>query len=344
MKRCLKCMEEYEDSYEICPCCEGVDEGALNDGFSLQAGSILQGRYIVGAVIKERETDVFYIGWDALFDRKVQIQEFFPQYCAATRAGTQVTVDDWAKTLFEAGRALFLKYSRQLIRLYSEEDVITYHACFEENNTAYAIMDHRSDQTLKEYLDSQPIQGEAARRLLFKAARAVEKAHHVGVYHGDVGLDSFWVKSEDQLILKDFGAACYVSGEPGTKDCRRAGCGGDVYGLAMLFGQMAFGEETGVLKKPMDFRKKRPGADMGSLERIQRMKTSALSVLAGVTESVAAGAGRLKLQQGYRRMEDALMRARNAPGRDGADSKVETQEEQQSEAEAAMETGEMTEG
>ena len=56
---------------------------------------------------------------------------------------------------------------------------------------------------------------------------------------------------------------------------------------------------------------------------------SALSVLAGVTESVAAGAGRLKLQQGYRRMEGALMRARNAPGRDGADSKVETQEEQQ---------------
>lgn len=81
---------------------------------------------------------------------------------------------------------------------------------------------------------------------------------------------------------------------------------------------------------------------MGSLERIQRMKASALSVLAGVTGSVAAGAGRLKLRQGYGRMEDAVMWARNGAGRDGADLKEETQEEQQSEA--AMETGEMAEG
>ena len=41
-------------------------------------------------------------------------------------------------------------------------------------------------------------------------------------------------------------------------------------------------------------------------------------------------------------MEDAVMWARNGAGRDGADLKEETQEEQQSEA--AMETGEMAEG
>ena len=46
----------------------------------LKPGYILQERYITGTLRAEGETDLTYIGWDGLFDRKVLIQEFFPRF------------------------------------------------------------------------------------------------------------------------------------------------------------------------------------------------------------------------------------------------------------------------
>ena len=76
MKRCLNCMEEFEDHLRICPACGGGK--GREYPFALKAGSILQGRYIVGNCQRARACDIRYIGWDALFERKVFIEEFYP--------------------------------------------------------------------------------------------------------------------------------------------------------------------------------------------------------------------------------------------------------------------------
>lgn len=243
MRRCLNCMEEYPDQYESCPHCGFISGAVPDSSISLPPGSILQGRYIVGTIIKIRETDIFYIGWDALFNRKVEIQEYFPRYCATRSDSVQISVYDSKQELFEAGKELFIRHSRNLIRLYEEEDVITFHACFTENRTAYAIMDYRETQTLDQYLEGRTIRVQEAKEWIFKAARAVEKAHEIGIYHGYVGLDSFWTGPGGRLILKDFGAARYISGEPGIIDYGRAGFGTDVYGLARMFCRLITGEE-----------------------------------------------------------------------------------------------------
>lgn len=243
MRRCLNCMEEYSDQYESCPHCGFLYGADWNDGINLPPGTILQGRYIVGTVIKVRETDVFYIGWDALFERKVEIQEYFPKYCAARSGRIQLSVYDSKQDLFKAGQELFVRHSRQMIRLYKEEDVITYHACFAENGTAYAVMDYRNYQTLGQYLEGQKLRARDAKEWIFKAAGAVEKVHGIGIYHGYVGPDSFWVCPGEKLILKDLGGARYISGKPGIVDYGRAGFGTDVYGLAKMFCQLMIGEE-----------------------------------------------------------------------------------------------------
>ncbi len=243
MRRCLNCMEEYPDNYEACPHCGFIDGVTQNGGINLQPGTILQGRYIVGTILKTRETDVFYIGWDALFDRKVQIQEYFPRYCAARSGQPEMSVYDSKQEMFAAGLELFVGQSQQLIRLYKEEDVITYHACFMENGTAYAIQDQQSSQTLADMLEGHAIRVKDAERWLYAAADAVQKAHQVGVCHGQIGLDAFWVQPGGGLILKDFGASRYISGEPGIVDYGRVGYGTDVYGLAKMFCQMIVGQE-----------------------------------------------------------------------------------------------------
>ena len=79
MVRCFECMEEYEETYSKCPYC-GEERRWIQQGKEyLNPGTKLQNRYIVGKARKKRETDIIYIGWDAIFQRKVLIQEFFPE-------------------------------------------------------------------------------------------------------------------------------------------------------------------------------------------------------------------------------------------------------------------------
>lgn len=246
MRRCLQCMNEYPEEYaDVCPHC-GYVHGATESGDGLlRPGTILQGRYIAGTVIKNRDTDVCYIGWDALFDRKVMIQEYFPRYCASRSGKEELTIYASKEEAFKRGLELFIWQSRQLIRLYREEDVITYHACFEENKTAYAVMEYREYRTLEDYVKrkGQALGSREAYEWLRKAVQSVEKAAEIGVYHGQIGPDTFWVKENGDLVLKDFGPWRYVSGEPGIVDYGKAGERTDVYGLSRLFVWMITGKD-----------------------------------------------------------------------------------------------------
>lgn len=243
MRRCLNCMSEYQEKFEnTCPYCGYISGTTINGDVCLRPGVILQGRYIVGTVKKARDNDLLYIGWDALFDRKVFIQEYFPRYCATRSAKADLTIYDSKKEKYLEGLALFCAQSRELIRLYKEKDIITYHSCFQENQTAYAVTEYREEQTLREWLEKEKPGEEDALALLRSAVRAMEKVHRIGVCHGMVDPDTFWVARDKSLILKDFGAWRYLSGEPGVVSYGKAGPETDVYGLARLFCQILTGK------------------------------------------------------------------------------------------------------
>lgn len=242
MRRCLNCMSEYLDQYEDrCPHC-GYVHGTTQSGASdLTPGSILQGRYIVGTAMRSRDTDLFYHGWDALFDRKVIIQEYFPKYCAARSANSELSVYESKADSYQAGLARFYSDSRELIRFYKEDDVITYHACFKANKTAYAVMEDRNYKTLREWLNNQTLDSQEAIELLQELIRITEKCHQRGILHGMIDLDSVWITGEGRLVLKDFGPWRYISGEPGIVSYGNVSAATDVYRLAVLFCQMITG-------------------------------------------------------------------------------------------------------
>ncbi len=257
MRLCMQCMNQYPDEYEdICPHCGYVHGATENGGSALPPGTILQDRYIVGNVIKSRDMDLCYIGWDYLFERKVMIQEYLPRYCVSRskqlepsayngeKDGLAPSVYSSKEELYRQGLELFYRQSRELIRLYKEEDVVTYHACFKDHQTAYAVMEYRKNETLEQYLASRgTLRVREAMGLLAKAAESVEKAARLGILHGRIEPSSFWVEPNGNLVLKDFGAWRYISGEPGIVDYGRAGEHTDVYGLAKLFCQMVTGKE-----------------------------------------------------------------------------------------------------
>ncbi len=245
MRRCLNCMQEYQDNYnDACPNCGYRGEATQDGGVCLAPGTILQGRYIIGTVIRTRDIDIFYNCWDALFERRVQVQEYFPRYCATRSGGAEVSVYEAKKEQYLEGLRLFCGQSRELIRLYKEEDVVTYHALFQDNRTAYAVMDAPEAPSLKTWLGGRMPGEQEIMDLMRQAIRAVDKCHKLGIYHGTIGQDTFWMADKGNLVLKDFGSWRYISGKPGIVNYGSVDGEADVFGLAKTFCQIATGMDT----------------------------------------------------------------------------------------------------
>lgn len=244
MIRCLNCMEEYDESRDRCPGCDYCQGESKPGPFILEEGSILQGRYIVGTYKLIRTCDITYIGWDALFNRKVLIQEFYPEDFVERLEQKTVSVKNNRGGLYNESLNQFIYYFRNLIRLYKEKDIISVYSCFKENGTAYATMEYSSAATLSEWLKDSPGRDAGdAMYTFYQAVEAVKKVHNLGFIHGNITLDSFWVTAAGELVLKDFAEHYYRCNDdrPGTH--REVKPWIDVYGLSALFGKIILGQE-----------------------------------------------------------------------------------------------------
>ena len=77
-KRCLGCMEIYDDESGICPKCGFVNEEKAEEAIHMNPGTLLNDRYVIGKVIGYGGFGVTYIAWDGKLEQKVAIKEYLP--------------------------------------------------------------------------------------------------------------------------------------------------------------------------------------------------------------------------------------------------------------------------
>ena len=150
MIRCMQCMEEYDDRLDRCPHCHQQPQAP--EPFQLPYGTMLDDRFLVGAMLGHGGFGITYIGWDTLLDQKVAIKEYLPMNLA-TRIDAQRTVtvsSDERRALFEKGRENFAKEARRLAMFNAEESIITVYHSFAENGTAYFVMEYVEGETVEE--------------------------------------------------------------------------------------------------------------------------------------------------------------------------------------------------
>lgn len=244
MKRCFNCMEEYEEEADCCPFCNYISYA--DKGIWLEPGIILQGRYIVGTCRNERESDLLYIGWDAMFSRKILIQEFFPQSCAVRDGDMNLRVYDSKTELFEAGRHAFFQNGLKLITLDNSRNLLNVWSVFEENNTVYMTMEYPGDITLGSILEEKGRLSEKQMLLILRElAEALKAAHSCQVYHCQISPECCYVVGENSYKLGGFNASRYLCGDQ-KADRERLGNPSersDVYGLAVLAGTLLTGRK-----------------------------------------------------------------------------------------------------
>ncbi|MDE6696712.1 MAG: serine/threonine protein kinase, partial [Muribaculaceae bacterium] len=174
----------------------------------LREGSELQnGKYRILRVLGQGGFGITYLAENTLLDRKVAIKEFFPKdFCGRDNTshltlGTQNNAETVEKL-----KTRFLKEAKNIAKL-DHTGIIKIHDIFEENNTAYYVMDYIEGENLNEIVKRQgPLSEAKAVQYIQKVGVALDYIHSRNMTHFDVKPANIMVRrSDDQPILIDFG-------------------------------------------------------------------------------------------------------------------------------------------
>lgn len=260
MKRCFGCMESYEDSMHICPHC-GYEEGTMSqESFQLRPGIVLKGHYLLGRVLGYGGFGTTYLAWDETMRRTVAIKEYLPTVFATRGTEhTKVTVYGGVKAeQFDKGRKQFLEEARKLAKFSGHESIVGVYDFFEENGTAYIVMEYLDGESLTDYLRRERrMTFEAALRVITPILKALQDVHKEEIIHRDIAPDNIRITKDGKIKLLDFGAAreasvnhshslsvIYKPGYAPEEQYQSRGVQGpwtDVYALAATFYRMITG-------------------------------------------------------------------------------------------------------
>lgn len=210
---CPYCMEPI-NSDSRCPVCGGILPYTAPT-HHLACGTVLNERYLVGAAIGEGGFGITYIGRDLNLDRKTAVKEYFPNgYAnrnnetsnALSERGTQPTEE-----YFSDCRSHFLKEARILARFPRESGIVNVSDFFEENNTAYIVMEYLDGKTLsREIKENGVLSTKRVMELFTPIMEALRKIHAEGLIHRDISPDNIMLIG-GKAVLLDFGAARNIS-------------------------------------------------------------------------------------------------------------------------------------
>ena len=210
---CPNCMNEIKEGSGTCPSC-GYDLQAQQETnpHALKPFTILQGKYLVGNVIGEGGFGITYIGFDLNLEMKIAIKEFYPngfvtRESDVTSMVTGYTTNDPKQ--YQKWKDSFVREARNLAKFSNLPGIVHVRDFFQENNTAYIIMEYVEGETLKGYLKQRqtPMLVEETLEMMRPVIKSLSKVHEAGIIHRDISPDNIMIQSGGDVKLIDFGAA-----------------------------------------------------------------------------------------------------------------------------------------
>lgn len=187
----------------------------------LPQGTMLRDRYRIERVIGEGGFGITYEGTDTVLNLRVCVKEFYLNG-SVTRDTTHsnevsALVSESSRELFTRERAKFLQEARILAKCAEDPHVVTVRDYFEENNTAYIVMEYLEGMSLSELLKTRGQLSEAEILHLFvPVMESLSRLHDMGLIHRDLGPDNM-ILIGGSLKLIDFGASTAATGRPDEK-------------------------------------------------------------------------------------------------------------------------------
>ena len=215
--RCNNCFGEYEQDLGVCPHCSYVEGMQAKEAYMLSPGTLLQNRYIVGEVLGFGGFGITYKAYDTKLERVIAIKEYYPSGLVYRTPGTKAVVVFKGKRYkdYANGLTRFLDEARNATKFINNPNIIDIIEYFEENGTAYFVMELLVGLPLDKFLAKcgGKLDSNATISIISSVCMALQDIHKEGYIHRDISPDNIYVCDNGKIKLLDFGAARFSAEE-----------------------------------------------------------------------------------------------------------------------------------
>lgn len=217
-RRCLNCFNLFDIVYsdkeerEVCPYCGYCEGTPPKELYHLYPGvGLYNNRYVIGTCIGFGGFGITYKAWDNVLETVVAVKEYYPTGLVQRVPGKpQVIIyTGESKEEYMQGLERFLDEAKNMAKFVDNPNIVHVDAFFEENNTAYLVMEYLPGMTLKSYLKSKGgrIGCEEVIPIADAVITALKEIHVGGIIHRDISPDNIMLCNDGRIKLLDFGAA-----------------------------------------------------------------------------------------------------------------------------------------
>ena len=192
----------------------------INQADMLGVGTTLRGTYRIERYLSSGGFGNTYVATHVGFGERVAIKEFFINGVAErANDGTTVSVsNDANKELFASQLEKFRKEARR-IRSLKNDHIVRVHDLFDENGTAYYVMDYVDGESLAERMRrlQRPLTESEVMKLYPQMLDALQTVHREGILHLDLKPGNMMIDARGVVRLIDFGASKQQSKAEGER-------------------------------------------------------------------------------------------------------------------------------
>ena len=183
----------------------------------LQPNTTLQGgKYRIERVLGRGGFGITYLARNTVFDVNVAIKEFFMKD-ENGRDGNTVTMPNLTKSeLFNGQKEKFKKEAKRMFAI-KNEHIIGVHDLFEENGTAYYVMDYIDGESLSARMKrtGKPMAESEVNNILPQILDALKVIHDNVIWHLDLKPANIMIDKAGNVKLIDFGASKQLNAQKG---------------------------------------------------------------------------------------------------------------------------------
>lgn len=203
---CARCWS-YLTEGAVCAECE-YDNDTVNESTFLPAKTIIQNKYVIGAVKAQDGDSITYYGYDGQIDKPVLIREFFPKGIANRLEGnSEIHIRQKYVNEFARYKKSFNNLWTSMQKLQNLSAVVPVYDVAEANGTYYAIIEDMDTITLREFLlrnSDGYITWDKARLMFMPVLTTIEALHSNGIVHGSLTPDNMVLCRDGKVRLSPF--------------------------------------------------------------------------------------------------------------------------------------------
>ena len=181
----------------------------MDSALDVEAGAELCfGRYKLLKVLGQGGFGITYMGLHTGLGKTVAIKEYFPKdVFRRMEDGTQVSYSN--KSISRKNIERFLREARTMAGL-RHDNIVSVTDVFEENNTAYYVMDYVEGKSLE---SRGRMSEQDTIRYIRQVAGALKYIHSRNILHLDIKPANIMIDSSDRAVLIDFGISKHYDKE-----------------------------------------------------------------------------------------------------------------------------------